>query len=262
MGNWPVRRLRDLTLIDTPDGSTVVIACDSVGGIGPKPGDTVAADARTVTHFAVRVPLLEVIAVGATPSVIVDTLSVEQHPSAVDMIDEVRNLAREVGLDPDVSVTGSTEDNVVTTTTGLGITVIGIAALGRFRASTIQPGDHIVAVGLPLSAPRNRLRRGDPRMPSIAEVAGIIALPDVHEVLPVGSRGIAHEIVQLTAQTGLTADDAGPGVIARDATAGPSTCVLVAVAPEAVLSLRLRLRDDLPTELVATVSRTIERRRP
>ena len=46
------RRLRDLLLL----GDDLVVATDSIGGIGPKPADTVAADAATVAHFGLRVP--------------------------------------------------------------------------------------------------------------------------------------------------------------------------------------------------------------
>lgn len=260
MSAWPVRRLRDVTLIDGPDGSTVVVACDSVGGIGPRPGDMFSVDARTVTHFAARVPILEVLSTGASPTVIVDTLSIERGPTANEMIEEVRALARELGLDPDTSVTGSTEDNVATSATALGITVVGVAGPGRFRPSSAGPGDLVVAVGLPLSAPRDRLVPGDPRMPSIAEVRAIAALPGIHEVLPVGSRGIAHEISQLVATQGLLARDAGPGLVDRERTAGPSTCVLAAVSPHALDDLRLR--DDLPLELVASVDTERSTERP
>lgn len=258
MTGWPIRRLRDLTLLDAPDGGTVVIACDSTGGIGAKPADTFATSARAVTHFAARVPLLEVIVTGAVPQVIVDTLSVEKDPSARDMIDEVRALARELGLDPDVSVTGSTEDNVPTTTTGIGVTVVGIAAPGAFRPTRAMPGDHVYAVGLPLSAPRDLLIPGDPRMPAISEIAALVGVPGVHELLPVGSSGIANEIIQLAGD--LRVFSAGPDLIDRHATSGPSTCVLVAVDPAAAPAVRIR--DDLPVELVATLHSPLPTERP
>lgn len=252
-----VRRFRDLTLIDGAGGETTVIACDSVGGIGPKPGDTFRTEARTVTHFAARVPLLEVIAVGAAPVVIVDTLSVERDPSGQPMIDEIRDMAADIGLDPDIAVTGSTEDNVATTSTALGVTVIGIAEPGRLRLGGAQPDDHIYAIGVPLSAPEVKLTPGDARMPSIREVQQIAALAAVHEILPVGSKGIGYELTQMG--TSLLVEPAGPRRIDRDTTAGPSTVILVAAPADG--EPNLHLRPDLPIELVATIaeSRTTER---
>lgn len=253
MNSWPVKKSRDLTLIHSPDGTTVVIACDSVGGIGPKPSDTFQTEGRTVAHFAARVPILEVICCGAKPAVIVDTLSVEKEPSAVDMIDEMRSLAVELGLDPDVTVTGSTEDNVVTTTTALGVTVIGIAAPGKFRAGGAQPGDKVLAIGLPLSAPDVKLNPGDPRMPSVSEILKISEMPGVHDLLPVGSRGISYELDVLAKTSGVKFNSSGPGVIDRLSTAGPSTCVLIVTGAET--ELREQLRQDLPIEVVATVEK-------
>ena len=41
-----VQRVGDLLVLDAP--GRIVVACDSIGGIGPKPADTVSADAATV----------------------------------------------------------------------------------------------------------------------------------------------------------------------------------------------------------------------
>ncbi len=246
---WPIRRFRDLILLDAPDGGHVVIACDSIGGIGPKPSDTFHTEARTVMHFGARVPLLEVIAAGATPQVIVDTLSVERHPTGEEMIHEIRAMAAELGLDPDVAVTGSTEDNVPTVATAFGVTVVGIAPAGSLRVGTTLAGDTIVCLGIPLSAPRDLLVPGDPRMPSIREVAQICTLAGVHEVLPVGSRGIAYEVSELMRTSGLTAE-MHPTDLDLAHTAGPSTCVLVSATAEAVRALQ-ELRADLPVAVLA-----------
>ena len=249
---WRTTRMRDLTVMTAPDGHQVVIACDSVGGIGPKEHDTFRADARTVTHFAARVPLIELIAAGAEPVVIIDTLSVEKDPTGLIMIHEIRAMATQLGLDPDIAVTGSTEDNVTTTATALGVTVIGHADPGALTVGSARPGDHIVAIGQPLSAPAIRLTPGDPRMPTLGEVAQLKSIPGIHDVLPVGSHGIDYEIDQLVRAAGLSATVAGPMTIDRITTAGPSTCVLVAAEPAAI-GVIARLRADLPIELVAVI---------
>ncbi|KRE72684.1 hypothetical protein [Arthrobacter sp. Soil762] len=251
---WPVRKFRDLTIIQSPDKSNIVIACDSVGGIGSKPQDTVQTPARTATHFGARVPILEVLACGALPTVIVNTLGVERDPSAVEMIDEVRSLAVELGLDPDVAVTGSTEDNVPTVATGFGVTVIGTRD-GELSIGTTLPYDEIYSVGVPLSAPAHILVPGDPRMPSIAEALLLARLDGVHEILPVGSRGIDYEISELVSSAGLAATPAGPNTIDRVSTAGPSTVLLVSISPAHAASL-LTIRPDLPVELVARAVQT------
>lgn len=244
------RRLRDLTLLPGPDGTTIVVACDSVGGIGELPGDTFAIENRTVAHFGARVPLLELICAGAKPSLIVNTLSLSLEAGGREMIAEFRALAAELGLDPDTGVTGSTEDNVAVTATGFGVTVIGTAS--SLTVGRTEPGDSILCIGIPLSAPEHRLVIGDPRMPSLAETLRITATAGVHECLPVGSRGILAELGDLLTPSGLAAEPVAHDLDVHT-TAGPSTCVLVSATSDAVTALR-SIRPDLPITHIATAS--------
>ncbi|MGH3655731.1 MAG: hypothetical protein ACRDUA_03640, partial [Micromonosporaceae bacterium] len=105
-----VRAVRDIIVL-SGSGEGMVVACDSVGGIGPKPADTVTVPGSTTAHFAARVPILEVLCSGADPVVVVNTLCVEMDPLGIEMIAAVRELAARAGVAPD-AVTGSTEDNV------------------------------------------------------------------------------------------------------------------------------------------------------
>jgi len=146
------RRVRDLLII----GDDLVIATDSIGGIGPKPADTIAADAATVAHFALRVPLLEVLCAGAQPIAIIDDLCVELEPTGAVMIAEIRRLAAAAGVAAD-AVTGSTEDNVPTVATGIGVTVLGRLSPGHRVGGGSQPGDVVICAGLPISAPRDEV---------------------------------------------------------------------------------------------------------
>ncbi|WP_354528201.1 AIR synthase related protein [Nakamurella sp. UYEF19] len=265
---WPTGRVRDLSLITLPDGSRLVIACDSVGGIGPHPGDSVAATAHTTGHFAARVPLIELVAAGATPRLIVNTLCFAGGTEADQMVAAVNELAAEVGLGPE-AVTGSTEENAATSTTGIGVTVIGSAGPDGLRVGRSRAGDLVVCLGLPRSAPAHELHPTDPEMPSIAEVVAALAIPGVHEALPVGSRGVRHEIAQLAATAGLrhqwTDRIAGRGQRQGDrhqrqdagfdvsASGGPASCVLVSLDPAALPALR-SIRADLPVVVVGELS--------
>ncbi len=242
------RRLRDLTLLPGPDGSTIVVACDSVGGIGELPGDTFHNDNRTVAHFGARVPLLELLCAGARPTLIVNTLSLSRAAGGQVMIDEFSTIARELGIDPDTGVTGSTEDNVAVTATGFGVTVIGDAS--TLTVGSTEAGDSILCIGVPLSAPEHRLFIGDQRMPSLAETMRIVAIEGVHDALPVGSRGIQAELLDLLGASGLVAEPV-PHELDPFATAGPSTCILVSATPDAENAIRA-LRPDLPVTRVAT----------
>ncbi|HWM33395.1 MAG TPA: AIR synthase related protein [Pseudolysinimonas sp.] len=248
----PVHRIRDLTLLDLGDGRTLVVACDSVGSIGDKPGDSYPASPATVAHFAVRVPLLEVLCAGATPELVVDALSVELEPTGSAMIDEIRRVVAALGLGPE-RVTGSTEDNVPTTATGVGVTVIATASTDHLRPGRARAGDLVLCLGTPVSAPEDVVEIGDRRMVALETVAAVAAHPDAHELLPVGSRGIGHELGELAGTAGLAATTL-PHDLDPARTAGPSSCVLAAIDPAAEADILALLPADLPRTRVATLA--------
>ncbi len=241
-----VERLRDLLVLD----GTLVVATDSVGGIGPKPADTVAADAATVAHFGLRVPLLEVICAGARPICVIDALCVEREPTGAAMIAEIRRLAAAAGV-PEEAVTGSTEDNAPTRATGIGVTVLGRLPVGGTRVGGSRVGDLVLCAGLPLSAPRDRVYIGHPGQVPVEAVAAALATGLVHDALPVGSRGLAWEVPQLALTAGLGAQWDASSQISREASGGPSSCVLFSCDPADAAALGEALGAAVPVEVVA-----------
>ena len=243
-----IRRIRDLTILD----DDLVVATDSTGGIGPKPADTVSADAATVAHFALRVPLLEVLCAGATPVLVIDDLCVELEPTGLQMIAEIHRLAGAAGLPPD-AVTGSTEDNVATTATGVGGTVLGrLDPSAPSRPGGGRPGDVVLCAGLPISAPRDHVYIGHPDQVSVAAVVVAVASGLVHDALPVGSKGLEWEVPQLAASAGL-GFTWYPSPVSVSDSGGPSSCVLLSAPPEAVGELRAIL-DPAPVHVVARLT--------
>ena len=239
-----VARVRDLLVLD----GDLVVATDSIGGIGPKPADTVLADPATVAHFALRVPLLEVLCAGARPIAVVDDLCVELRPTGEPMIAEIRRLATEAGVHPD-AVTGSTEDNVATAATGIAVTVLGRLGASGLLSGGSQPGDVVLCAGQPLSAPRDDIRIGHPGQVPVTTVLAALTSGLVHDALPVGSRGLAWEVPELAA--GLAVEWL-QSTIARDDSAGPASCVLFSCAPESVSALSALLA-PAPVQSVAVL---------
>jgi selenophosphate synthetase-related protein len=248
----PVSSIRDLTLLDIGEGRVVIIACDSVGSIGPKPHDAYSASAELTAHCALRVPLLELIAAGGQPEVIVDALSVEMDPTGATMIAEIRRLAATIGLGAD-RITGSTEDNVPAQATGIGITVIGSAQRDRLRAGGARSGDTVLVLGAPTSAPTDAITMDDKRMVSIATLSAVVALDGVHDALPVGSHGIGWELEQLAASAGLAFQTENHGWDTAKS-GGPSSCVLLAVDPDAVAAVRALLPAALPHTILGALT--------
>lgn len=240
----PVSSIRDLTLLGIDDERVLVIACDSVGSIGPKPHDSYEASATVAAHFAVRVPLLELIAAGGTPEVIVDALSVELDPTGAEMIDEVRRIAASLGLGAD-RVTGSTEDNVPSTATGIGVTIIGSANRSALRPGTSRADDVVLCLGQPTSAPHDLVVVDDSRMISLTTLRDVLAIDGVHDALPVGSKGIAHELEELATTAGLRVELAQHDLDPVKS-GGPASCVLVSADEQVVDQLHRALPSDLP----------------
>lgn len=240
----PVSSIRDLTLLDIDDERVLIVACDSIGSIGPKPHDEFPASATVVAHFAVRVPLLELLAAGGRPEVIVDALSVELEPTGAEMIEEIRRIAASIGLGPE-RVTGSTEDNVKSVATGIGITVIGTALRTGLRPGTSRPDDIVLCLGEPRSAPHDEVVMDDPRMISIETLSAVLGVEGVHDVLPVGSKGVGHELGELARTAGLAVEHA-ENELDSFTSGGPASCVLVTVAEGSIDRLHAALPEDLP----------------
>lgn len=236
LGDW--RRVRDLSVLAIAPGVLLVVACDSNGGIGPKPADTVRTSEYELGRLAARVPLEETIACGATPLLLIDTLNVEREPTGAAIVAGVRDEMRDAGMDPAHALNGSTEDNVPTVATGVGIVVLGLAAADCFRPGRARAGDAVLCVGVPKSAPRHRVVSDDPEILRPSALRQLAALDAVGDILPVGSRGLAAEAHDLAAFAGLTfvPDPAAT----RDLTAsgGPGACCLAVVPPDAVSQVR------------------------
>ena len=239
----PVRPVRDLLIVD--GSPPLVIACDSVGGIGPRPADLVRVPADVVAHFAARVPLLEVLCSGARPVALINTLCHDMAEATV-FIDTFRAVASEVGIRPE-AVTGSTEENVPSPATGVGVTVIGTLTGGG------RPGDVVICVGWPRSAPHDEVFIGHPDIVPLSTVQALVATGAVHDALPVGSRGIGYEAGQL-------AGSAGYGLawlthpLPLDASGGPASCVLLACDPASVADLRNAVPGHVPWHPVAELT--------
>ena len=244
----PVRPVRDLLIVD--GSPPLVIACDSVGGIGPRPADLVRVPADVVAHFAARVPLLEVLCSGARPVALINTLCHDMAEATV-FIDTFRAVASEVGIRPE-AVTGSTEENVPSPATGVGVTVIGTLK-GDLLTGGGRPGDVVICVGWPRSAPHDEVFIGHPDIVPLSTVQALVTTGAVHDALPVGSRGIGYEAGQLAGSAGCAlAWLAHP--LPLDASGGPASCVLLACDPASVPDLRNAVPGHVPWHPVAELT--------
>ncbi len=243
-----IQRLRDLTLVDLYDGRLLVIACDSAGAVGPKPHDMVSVPGEVVGRFTARVALMELLAVGAEPIVVVDTLSVEPIPTGAAIRRGIASELVEAGLDPDQLLNGSEEKNIPTVQTGVGVTAIGLIGASELTAHRTQPGDLLCVVGWPHVG--SDVLTHEPEVMELTTLRHLRATPGVHELVPVGSRGTRAEAEDAWShQWSLLWLDDLP--VPLDRSAGPATCLLATIDP-AVLSQLSTLAK--PVTVVAAIS--------
>ncbi|NMA55107.1 MAG: hypothetical protein GX952_04130 [Firmicutes bacterium] len=224
-----LKKVRDLTLVRVAGPNYLVIACDSDGGIGPKVHDTVYTTGYWLGRLAARVPLMEVMASGAAPLLVLNALSVELEPTGKSIIAGVRAEAAAAGLTDPAAVSGSTEENVPTVATGVGVTVIGVGQEALLKPGTGRAFELVAAVGVPKSAPADDVTSSDRDIADLSTVRSLLGLSFIGDILPVGSKGIAYEARQMAMAAGLNLllDQGCPLDVNKSA--GPSTCVLVSL---------------------------------
>jgi hypothetical protein len=230
---WSVRSVRDLTLVRIDENTELCIACDSSGAYGEKPQDVRSASGFDVGFAVSKVPLMEVLAAGAVPRVLVDNLCVELDPFGLRILDGVRAACAATGYE--IAITGSDETNFPTVMTGVGTTVVASLSGDRSRLGTTSVGDEIYAVGQPLGGvdPEGAYDSGAEDVAGIDTVLRLLSTAGVREILPVGSRGIAYETGQLAATIGGDLDWDPSCTVDLARSAGASTALVCSVEVQA-----------------------------
>lgn len=212
-----MKKFRDLIILDEMN---LVLTCDSVGGIGEKPCDEVFANIEMVSYFAAFVPIAEAICARSEPIVLVDTLCNEREPYGEKIICGIKMAMSEAGMTSENAFTGSSEENFLTNMTGIGVTVLG-------RGHDIrkaQKGDAVYAIGAALVG-EELIKHRDKAM-SMSDYIYLKEQDYIHDIVPIGSKGAAHELAEIEAHSGLNAR-----IVNHDfdlnASGGPSTICLV-----------------------------------
>ena len=223
----PAIKHRDLTLTPLPSG-TLVVACDSCGAVGDKREDILKIPAYYTGRFTTRVALMEVLAFGAQPVTVVDTVCCEMEPTGREILRGVRDELEAAGIGPEV-LNGSTEENFPTTMTALGVTVVGWTPTGP-SVPPARSGDLVYCIGSPQVGEAVTLDHND-AIASYADLAALRALDGLRELVPTGSHGIRWEAEQLAAYNGLRFRPQPGLILGLDQSTGPATCLVAVVDP-------------------------------
>ena len=212
---------RDLTIVPLETENCIVIACDSCGAVGEKPGDVLALPPRYVGKFTARVALMEVMCSGAVPVTISNGVACEMQPTGAEMLAGVQDEIKNAGLS-DIVVTGSTEENFATNMTALAVTVVGSAKERGLRFGKASAGDKLILFGGPQVGPEVDLDSAG----FYSEIRDLLSMPKVREIIPVGSKGVLYEAEMLAQLNSVSFRLYDTGIDYLKS-AGPATCLLV-----------------------------------
>ena len=219
---------RDLTIVPLRSQDCIVIACDSCGAVGKKEGDVFKLSPYYVGKFAARVALTEVMCSGALPVTITNGIACEMQPTGKESILGIEDELKNVGI-TDIVLTGSTEENFATSMTALAITVIGISKVSELKFGQAAAGDKLVLLGTPKVGTEVDLESSG----FYTEIRQLLPMPEVKEIIPVGSKGVAYETEMLASLNGMGCklDQTNKDYFKS---AGPATCLLILCAESAV----------------------------
>ncbi|MFT8907213.1 MAG: hypothetical protein ABF908_00140 [Lentilactobacillus diolivorans] len=240
-------QFRDLSLIPLSNDDLLVIACDCSAGIGEKQADMVAVNTAIMAAYSLRVPLMELISFGAQPIAVVDTIGNEMVPTGQRAIKGIKSELAKASLSG-LPLNGSTEDNMVTKTTSVGVTVIG--RIAKKNLPSINSDDlTIFQLGIPYVGETVKQHLND--IFSYDIVRQIKRDPAVIDMLPVGSKGIQYEADQMAATHGLALkkptqwDD-----VKMKQSAGPATVLLAGVETSQADNFQKRFQGLKPIALL------------
>jgi hypothetical protein len=227
-----VNKFRDLTLMHINEETMMVLACDSCGGIGMKKHDALETPQEVVGYLTAGVALSELLAFRAKPITIVNNFCVEMNPTGEKIIGGIKKAITDCGLDQEMLLTGSTEENMPTVQTSIGITAIGMIDLKNWTKPKTYKGDDLIVVGKPKVGSEVLKSKEIPNIKIISLIKDILG---INEILPVGSKGIDYEIGELCKSNDLDFKYTQTVEVDIKKSAGPVTCFIISGQKETIL---------------------------
>lgn len=209
--------MRDVLTLPVTGGS-LVFASDNSGGIGMKKEDVVTVPYDMVAYYSFRVAVMECMAAGADPiAVVMENFCGEQAWNELEA--GVRRGQDELSMN--IPITGSTESNMEMVQSALGILVIG----QKKEEEEVVAGKMAV-IGTPLVG---EAVVNHPELIAPLSLFKWCCEQENMTVLPVGSKGIANEWLNLDPSGAI------PETLEKldlQASGGPSTCFIIMYDPD------------------------------
>ncbi|MDQ0243511.1 hypothetical protein J2S09_001047 [Bacillus fengqiuensis] len=219
--------MRDMLFLPLDEKEDLVIVADNVGAIGEKKYDAISVSYKEVAYYSLRVAMMEMLSIGAHPlSVVVSDFNGE---SAWLLYEQgIESVCLELGLEP-LTIVGSSETNFPLMQSAVGFTLIGKVKKEAKRMGRTPRHACIAVIGSPLVG-QEVLEQSEKILP-LSVFRKLLGEEGVYELIPVGSKGIGHELHVLMQLNG---HDFSPGStgLPLGKSAGPSTCMLISYKEE------------------------------
>lgn len=211
---------RDALIIPFDENIDMVIASDNSGAIGMKSADDVSVPYDTVGYFSFRVAYMECAAAGGTPfSVILQNFNGDAAWEQI--LTGIRRGQDELGI-AELPVTGSTESNFSFMQSAVGLTILGKRPQKMDRVfSSGEQTLWAAIIGIPLVA--EEVIQQKEMIAPLKLFQWCCGQNAVLAVIPVGSKGILHELKQVFPNPSLQFSSD----LDMAKTSGPSTCFIV-----------------------------------
>ncbi len=221
-----IKQIRDLTVISFDEKRYLGISCDSCGGIGLKEHDIVKVPPRITAYHTGKVVLAELMSMGFKPMILADGLAVEMNDTGKQLIDGFNEVLSKLKTTK-VHLTGSTEENIKTVQTSMGITCIGMCDKQKLKYKKTNKNDICLIIGMPLVG--NEVINNPDKVLDIDDFENLYLCDFIKEILPVGSRGIEAELNDLCEYNGLNVKLNKDIEIDLKKSGGPSCSALVTI---------------------------------
>ncbi|GGF29578.1 hypothetical protein GCM10010954_30860 [Halobacillus andaensis] len=209
----------------------LVIATDNAGAIGRKCDDQVQVPYSIVAEALFRVAIMDTLAVGAAPFA-VNVMNFAGDDVWPELEESITEQCR--SLDFELPITGSTESNFSMNQSAVGLSVIGTVSSQDKKVGCSFEGCGVALIGEPLV--------GEEVIHSAEKVAPLdlfVSLTQqdwVHEILPVGSKGIDGSLKELEKRNAWKPHE-WTVPFDRNKSGGPSTSFLITYDLERDLNL-------------------------
>ncbi|WP_078413030.1 hypothetical protein [Priestia abyssalis] len=219
--------MRDVLFLPLGEKEELVIAADNIGAIGEKECDNVSVSYKEVAYYSLRVAMMEILSIGAHPLSV--TISDFNGESAWHLYEQgIESVCHELGLEP-ITIVGSSETNFSLMQSAVGFTLIGKVKKEEKRMARTPRNASFAVIGSPLVG-EEVLEQSEKILP-LSLFRKLLSEEGVYELIPVGSKGIGHELHVLRQLNGHDFS-LGSVDLPLDKSAGPATCVVISYKVE------------------------------